>query len=151
MRRKMNKLIGLLKKGDRTMLSQKANIASSTLSKVLNGQIDITVYPVLASAIREYINKREQELVAEEEINNQLDALYKKIDVVPPTDEELLLKGLTSIRIDRMTRPELLVVVAGKAISIKKAELAEMDLQELAEEIKDQLGFEARRNPGLFG
>ena len=147
----MNKLIGLLKKGDRTMLSQKANIASSTLAKVLNGQIDITVYPVLASAIREYINKREQELVAEEEINNQLDALYKKIDVVPPTDEELLLKGLTSIRIDRMTRPELLVVVEGKAISIKKAELAEMDLEELAEEIKDQLGFEARRSPGLFG
>ncbi len=133
------------------MLSQKANIASSTLAKVLNGQIDITVYPVLASAIREYINKREQELVAEEEINNQLDALYKKIDVVPPTDEELLLKGLTSIRIDRMTRPELLVVVEGKAISIKKAELAEMDLEELAEEIKDQLGFEARRSPGLFG
>ena len=147
----MNKLIGLLKKGDRTMLSQKANIASSTLSKVLNGQIDITVYPVLASTIREYINKREQELVAEEEINNQLDALYKKIDVVPPTDEELLLKGLTSIRIDRMTRPELLVVVEGKAISIKKAELAEMDLEELAVEIKNQLGFEARKNPGLFG
>ena len=139
MKRIMNKVIGVLKFGDRQMLAKQAGISPGVLGDILNGKKDISSYPAVASVLREYINKRKQEMVTEEELNGQLDDLYKNIDIQPPTDEDIIFKTLTSIKISRMNRPQVLALIEHKGLKITG--IKDMGLEEVQDEVIDGLGL----------
>ncbi len=139
MKRIMNRVIGLLEFGDRQKLAEKAGIPATTFSDILNGKKDISSYPAVASVLREYINKRKQEMVTEEELHSQLDDLYKNIDIQPPTDEDIIFKTLTSIKIARMNRPQIMALIAHKGLKITG--IKDMNLEEAQDEVIDGLGL----------
>ena len=139
MKRIMNKVIGILKFGDRKMLAEQAGIPATILSDILNGKKDLSSYPTLATVLREFINKRLQEMVAEEELNSQLDDLYKNINIQPPTNEDIIFKTLTSIKISRMNRPQLTALITHKGLKI--TDIKNLDLEELQDQIIDDLGL----------
>jgi hypothetical protein len=143
MKQKMTKILGLMSHGDGKSLAEQAKVTPSVLSDILNGKKDILSYPSVASVLREFINKREQEIASQEELNRQLDNIYKKIDIMPMTEDDLLVKRLTSVKIMRMSRKDLLTVIEKKALKISKQEIKDMDNEELVDEIIDQLNLKS--------
>jgi hypothetical protein len=136
-------LQGILRHGDVTNLAKKSKLNKAIVSEVLRGKRAVTNYPALASNLREFINKRKQELLYENGYLEDLDSLYSEVKIQPKTKEEFDFKYLTYVKVSRMTRDELRKLIEFKGLDIDKTDIREMDLEDLAEEVCSELNLKS--------
>lgn len=141
MKRRMNDIIGLLKRGDLLKIAHDAKVDPSVVSNIIHGRRDIENYPNVSEALIRYVKNRATELTQESKLSAATSEVYSKLKLKPPTDEELLLRNLTAQKIARMKRSELLLVIQERGLRIKVKEFEDDD--ELRDEIIEKLGLKA--------
>ena len=126
-----------MKRGDITDLADRANCNPQIVTDVVRGRRNIATYPLLAKAIDEFITKREQELMVATELNRKLGKVLSKLEITPPTDEDVKYGGRrkTQVEIARMDRGELYDFVKYHKLEITKSEMSEMEIDDLREEV----------------
>jgi len=148
MKRKMNEVIGVMKHGDIGKLATQAKMNSSALTLVLNGKSNIENYPLLVPVLKDYLIKRKAELQSEFELAEHSKALYKDLALTPPTDEELLKRSLTRLKLQSMKPVKLLEVNEKLSLRIgtpHHEEWRKEEWEDFAETIADKLGLKGRR------
>jgi hypothetical protein len=133
----MTGLIAMMKRGDITDLADKARCNPQIVTDVVRGRRNIATYPLLAKAIDEFITKREQELMIATELNKKLGKVLSKLEITPPTDEDVKYGGRrkTQVEIARMDRAQLKEFVKYHKLEITQTEMADMDIDDLREEV----------------
>lgn len=148
MKRKMNDIIGLLKRGDLQDIAQAAKVDPSLVSNIIHGRRDIENYPAVSQALIDYVKRREKELQAESKLSAATAEVYSKLKIKPPTDEQLLLRNLNAQKISRLDRDQLLFVIQEKRLKIKTKEFDDID--DLRDEVIDRLGLKEESGFRLF-
>jgi hypothetical protein len=150
----MTGLIAMMRRGDITDLADRANCNPQIVTDVIRGRRNIATYPLLAKAIDDFIVKREQELMVATELNRKLGKVLAKLDITPPTDEDIRFGGRrkTQVEVYRMDRAELLDFVKYHKLQIAKSEMSEMDIDELRETVWEVYteGDEEKEEGGLL-
>ena len=141
MKRRMNDIIGLLKRGDLLKIAQDAKVDPSLISNIIHGRRDIENYPNVSEALIRYVKNRGTELTTESKLSAVTSEVYSKLKMKPPTDEEILLRNLTAQKISRMKRSELLLVIQERGLRIKVKDFE--DDEDLREEVIEKLGLKA--------
>lgn len=141
MKRKMNDIIGLLKRGDLQKIAADAKVDPSVVSNIIHGRRDIENYPNVSEALIRYVKNRANELTAESKLTVATSEVYSKLKMKPPTDQELLLRNLTAQKIARMKRADLLLVIQERGLRIKAKEFEDDD--DLRDEVIEKLGLKA--------
>ena len=141
MKRRMNDIIGLLKRGDLLKIAQDAKVDPSLISNIIHGRRDIENYPNVSEALIRYVKGRADELTKESKLSAVTSEVYAKLKMKPPTDEEILLRNLTAQKIYRMKRAELLLVIQERGLRIKVKDFEDDD--DLREEVIERLGLKA--------
>jgi hypothetical protein len=133
----MTGLIAMMKRGDITDLAERAKCNPQIVTDVVRGRRNIATYPLLAKAIDEFITKREQELMIATELNKKLGKVLSKLEITPPTDEDVKYGGRrkTQVEIARMDRVQLYEFVKYHRLEITKPEMADMDIDDLREKV----------------
>lgn len=141
MKRRMNDIIGLLKRGDLLKIAQDAKVDPSLISNIIHGRRDIENYPNVSEALIRYVKNRAQELTQESKLSVATSEVYSKLKIKPPTDQELLLRNLTAQKIARMKRNDLLLVIQERGLRIKAKDFE--DDEDLRDEVIEKLGLKA--------
>jgi hypothetical protein len=150
----MTGLIAMMRRGDVTDLAEKAKCNPQIVTDVIRGRRDISTYPLLAKSIEEFIVKREQELMITTELNKKLGKVLAKLEITPPTDEDIKYGGRkkTQVEIYRLDRNELKEFVSYHKLDISKSDMSEMDIDDLREEVwLSYTEDEEEDQGGLFG
>lgn len=135
-------LQGILRHGDVTKLAKQSKLSKPVVSDILRGKRAITGHPALASCLREFINKRKQELLYENGYLEDLDSLYKEVQVAPMTQEDFDFKFLTEVKVMRMSKTDLKRLIEYKSLDIDKREINELLQEDLATRVWDELTSE---------
>ena len=150
----MTELIAIMRRGDVASLAEKSGAHPQVVSDVIRGKRNLGSYPLLAKAIEDFMVQRAQELVKETEIQKKLKALLSKLDITPPTDEDIKygMRKKTSVEISRYSRAELKEFITYHKLDIDKEFLMpSTDLEDLREAVIDAYTEGDDDGGGFFG
>lgn len=135
-----NKLVGILRNGDVSLIARRAKLNPTVISDVIRGRRGVSNYPTLPAVLLQYIQEREQQLTMENQYIEALDKLYASVPSLDvPSDDEVEFARLTSSKVLSMTRSELMRLIKYKELDISASEARELDEEELAERVADEL------------
>lgn len=135
-----NKLIGILRTGDVSLIARRAQLNPTVISDVIRGRRGVSNYPTLPAVLLQYIQEREQQLTMDNKFIDALNKVYennKSLKV--PSDDEVEFARLTSSKVLSMKRSELMRLIKYKELDISASEARELDEEELAERVADEL------------
>jgi predicted AlkP superfamily phosphohydrolase/phosphomutase len=135
-----NKLIGILRSGDVSLIARRAKLNPTVISDVIRGRRGVSNYPTLPGVLLNYIKEREKQLIIEKEWEKALDQVYQNNPSIEiPSDDDVEFSRLSESKVLAMSRSELMRLIKYRDLDITVGEARELDEDELAERVAEEI------------